>query len=237
FTCDKDFLKFVNARDTGLKIDLVRKDFEAIWLATNFDRHNHNFLLDLIDWLVSGLSIEQIAKRPEITIRAKKQRKKIKRGLLQLDEMIASETFNGFIEEIDKESDKEKSDVTKKRFFYYKGFIFCDLSDIKNDADELKYGISLPYYILEPELRRRGWDFKFLLTCRGNDRTGNLHYTFSINQSRSDLVSNINLNEFATAKGGGGHTFISGFVTEPESFLDTIKDAFEFAKDYVERNQ
>nr|MDO8114489.1 hypothetical protein [Candidatus Sigynarchaeota archaeon] len=228
--CDPGFLEYVEARDIGRALKINVKDYEVFSLAILEDRDDYNFFFDIIDVLVEDLNPKRLAQDAKVMLKAKKQKKQINKGIELLHNMSVATERDEYFHQIDKESDKAVDDASKKRVFFYKKCLFFDFSDLDNPNKEREYGAVIPYYIIEPELQKQNVQYSFLLVYRGDEKTGEIHCTISINQANADLVKNFDVSEFAKQKGGGGHRFVSGFSISPEQFLPTISHLLDFFK-------
>lgn len=226
--CDLAFLEFVDARDVGRVPNTIVKEFEAISLAVHEDRDDYSFFIDIIDALVDNPDPRPIAADPRVTMKAKRERKRINRGIEYLHKMVVAKEKKDLLHQIDVESDKSFQDTSKNRVFYYKRFLFFDFSDIDSLEKEKTSGVAIPYYIIAPELKQLGLEYSYLLSFRGDDKTGKIHGTISINQANMDAVQSFDVAQFAKQRGGGGHRFVAGFIIPPESFIDTILQALSF---------
>jgi hypothetical protein len=226
--CDPAFLDFVDGRDTGREPRSITKEFEAISLAVLEDRDDYSFFVDVIDILVDDPDPRPIAADPRVIMKAKRERKRINRGIELLRGMIVAKEKQDLFKQIDVESDKPFSEASKKRVFFYKQFLFFDFSDIDNMEKEKASGAAIPYYIIEPELKQRGFEYSYMLSFRGDDKTGEIHATISINQAKPDAVKAFDVGFFAKQRGGGGHRFVAGFVIPPEGFTETISQVLSF---------
>lgn len=226
--CDAAFLDFVDARDTGRAPATATKEFEAISLAVHENRDDYSFFMDVIDMLVENPDPRPIAADARVIMKAKRERKRVNRGIDLLRGMIITENRHDFFKHIDTESDKPLDDTSKKRVFLYKQFLFFDFSDIDNPEKERSSGATIPYYVIEPELKQLGCSYSYLLTFRGDDKTGEIHATISINQGKPEVVKAFDVAAFAKKRGGGGHRFVAGFVIAPETFTGTISQALSF---------
>nr|MDO8115972.1 hypothetical protein [Candidatus Sigynarchaeota archaeon] len=229
--CNPQLLEFVNARDIGLAPTVANKDFETLSMAIHEDRTDYDFFLDIIDLLAKSDDTKWIVTDAKIQTKAKHQKKRVNRGVMQVETLIPSTDEISFFKAIDIESEKDPSDETKHRVFLLDDrLLFLDFSDIDNPDKERRYGISIPYYTVEPALKKGGHDYKGMLTYRGDDKTGDIHCTISINQSKEDLVQNVDVSGFARQYGGGGHRFVSGFIIGPDRFMKVIKATIAFFK-------
>ncbi len=226
--CDPTFLDFVDARDTGRAPKAITKEFEAISLAIHEDRDDYSFFVDVIDALVYNPDPRPFAADARVIMKAKRERKRINRGIELLHDMIVAKEKQDLFKQIDVESDKPFGDASKKRVFLYKQFLFFDFSDINNMEKEKASGAAIPYYIIEPELKLRGLEYSSLLSYRGDDKTGEIHATISINQAKPEVVKAFDVASFAKQRGGGGHRFVAGFIIPPEAFTGTISQALSF---------
>jgi hypothetical protein len=178
--------------------------------------------------LVEDPDPRPIAADPRVTTKAKRERKQINRGIELLRSIVVADENQDFFKQIDAESDKQFGDASKKRVFYYKQFLLFDFSDIDNLEKERANGAAIPYYIIEPELKLMGLEYSFLLTYRGDDKTGEIHATISINQAKPTVVQSFDVGNFAKQRGGGGHRFVAGFIIPPESFMETISQVLSY---------
>ncbi len=227
--CNDQFLEFINARDIGLVPPVITKDFEALSMAIHEDRNDYDFFLDLVDRLARDDGLSWIATEAKVQAKAKHQKKRVNRGTMQVEGLIFSTDEGAFLKAIDTESEKGPGDETKHRVFLLENtFLFLDFSDLDSPEKDRKHGVSIPYYTIEPALKKTGHDYDGMLTYRGDDKTGGIHCTISINQSKDYLVQNVDVSEFARQNGGGGHRFVSGFVISPDRFIDVIKEALAF---------
>ncbi|MFX0099311.1 MAG: hypothetical protein ACFFCS_06985 [Candidatus Hodarchaeota archaeon] len=228
---DINFLDHIDCRDIGNQPKVSKKEYELFSMCVFENRNDFRFFEKLVDQLVTTTDIGKITQDPGILAKAKIQKKKLKRGLKVLDDIISVETRNAFIDIIDKESDKETIDETKKRFFLFSKLLFFDLSDMVNYEMEGKHGISLPYFILDPELKKRNIEYFIFLVYRGDDQTGLIHCTISKNQVldyKNEALEKLDLSEYAKEHGGGGHAFVSGFTIKPDRFLDVISETLDY---------
>nr|MDO8085721.1 hypothetical protein [Candidatus Sigynarchaeum springense] len=226
--CDLAFLDFVDARDIGRPPKTISKEYEAILLAILQDRDDYSFFVDVIDMLVDDPDPRPITVDPRVIMKAKKERKQINRGAALLHTLVVEKEKQDFFKQIDIESDKPFGDESKKRVFLYKQFLFLDFSDIDNPEKEKANGAVIPYYIIEPELKKLGLEYFYFLSFRGDDKTGEIHATISINQAKSEAVKAFDVSSFAKKRGGGGHRFVAGFTIPPETFTETISQAMSF---------
>ncbi|MEX2684046.1 MAG: hypothetical protein Q6373_020930 [Candidatus Sigynarchaeota archaeon] len=226
--CDPAFLDFIDARDTGRPPKAFPKEYEAISLAILEDREDYSFFIDVIDMLVDEPDPRPIATDPRVISKAKKQRKRINRGIELLRGLFVANEKTDFFTRIDVESDKSFGDESKKRVFLYKQFLFIDFSDVDNSEKQETIGAVIPYYIIEPELKKLGLDYSFLLSYRGNETTGEIHATISINQAKKEVVKAFDVATFAKRRGGGGHRFVAGFIIPPDEFTTAISQALSF---------
>lgn len=229
--CDLAFLEYVNARDIGQEPKTFTKDFETFSLAVLEDRDDYKFFTDMVDALADGKDVKTIVADGRVQIKAKKQRKMINKGIELLQGLFVASTKEEFLHEIDIQSDKNSFDASKKRIFFYNQFLLFDFSDLDNLDKERKFGASIPYYIINGELQKKGFQYSFLLGMHGDDKTGEIHATISINQALSEVVERFDVGEFAKQQGGGGHRFVAGFIVGPEKFLQVIADAMDFASE------
>ena len=226
--CDLAFLDFVNARDIGQVPKTITKEFETFSLAVFEDRDDYRFFTDMVDALADGKDVKAIAAEGPVQIKAKKQHKMINRGIELLQNLFVASNKEEFLHEIDVESDKKTSDQTKKRIFFHNQFLLFDFSDLDNLEKERKFGASIPYYIIDGELQKKELQYSFLLAMHGDDKTGDIHATISINQALASVVAQFDVGEFAKQQGGGGHRFVAGFIVGPEQFLQMITDTMDF---------
>ncbi len=230
---DLKFLNYVDARDRGIKPKENKVEYEDISLSIYENRNSYSFFKNLVMELVDNDNILEISNNRHVKKREKKKRKKIERGILELKNMVIAKEKEDFIANIDNESEKPLNDKTKRFIFYYNGFVFLDLSDIINYEIENKYGITLPYFILEKELNKKNLDFSFFLVYAGDDKTGNIHCSISINQKKDRLSKEIDVSKFAHKYGGGGHKFVAGFTILPNKYLEVIYDILESFNSYL----
>ncbi|HME54681.1 MAG TPA: hypothetical protein VKM55_20915 [Candidatus Lokiarchaeia archaeon] len=226
--CDPAFLEYVNARDIGQVPKTMTKDYETFSLAVMEDRDDYKFFTSMVDALADGKDVKVIAAEGPVLIKAKKQHKMINRGLELLQDLFVAGDKEEFLHEIDVESDKETGDASKKRIFFYNQFLLFDFSDLDNLDKERKFGASIPYYIIGGELQKMGMQYSFLLGMHGDDKTGEIHATISINQALDEVVERFDVGEFAKQQGGGGHRFVAGFIVGPERFLQVIANTLDF---------
>jgi hypothetical protein len=226
--CDRAFLEYVNARDIGQAPKTITKDYETFSLAVLEDRDDYKFFKDMVNDLADCKDVKSIAADGPVLIKAKKQRKMINRGIELLQNLFVANSKDEFLHEIDVESDKETGDASKKRIFFYSGFLLFDFSDLDNLDKERTFGASIPYYIIEGELQKKELKYSFLLGMHGDDKTGEIHTTISINQALHDVVEKFDVGDFAKQQGGGGHRFVAGFIVGPEKFLQMIEDTMNF---------
>lgn len=229
--CDRELLAFVNARDIGKEPARAKKEHELFSMAIHEDRKDYKFFFDLIDDLVDNEGTGWMLSNPAILTKSKRQKKRLAKGRLALDALVVASTLDEFIHAIDTESDKVGDDPTKRRVFLLEdaggkgaGFLLFDFSDIDGPRRERELGISIPYYTISPALRARNLDYGFLLVLRGDETTGELRCTLSVNQAKPDVALNHDVSVFARSRGGGGHGFVAGFRIAPAAFLDAIKD-------------
>ncbi|MHA1793905.1 MAG: hypothetical protein ACTSVI_14785 [Promethearchaeota archaeon] len=225
--CDEYFLEYVNARDIGLEPSIVKKEYEILSNSVFEDRNDYDFFDKIIHKLTTNLSIKEIVKDSLIQNKNKRQLKKLNRSLKYLERIYVAKDFSDFMKTIDYESEKSIDTPDKIRFFYFKGFLFVDASDIGTLEKNRKYGIALPYYIIEKKLAEMNLNYLGMLIYRGDDNKGVIHCTVSINQAKEELESIIDVSKFAERYGGGGHQFVAGFSISPEKFLDVISDAIK----------
>ncbi|MBD3186320.1 hypothetical protein GF325_05785 [Candidatus Bathyarchaeota archaeon] len=224
---DEDLLDYVDARDTGREPKRIAPEFEQFSMAIYDDRNDYDFMVDLIFDMVEIPDLTRIVGTPEIQRKVRHQQKKIKRGMRQLKDILVFDDFNSFLEAIDEESNKETTDKTKKRYFFYNGFLFYDESDVGNQDDREHHSAALPYFILNPQVKKMGINYRYMLVYKGDDRNAVIHCTVSVNQARKDSRE-LDASKYAETRGGGGHWYAAGFRMEIPDFFEVIKDIHEY---------